>query len=87
MIIDILFVVGAISYAKAFFGQGTGPIHIDNVACRGTESALVQCRYLTVDNCVHADDAGVRCSPPGIIISAIQIFYILVTLINLLTAV
>ena len=50
------------------FDQGTGPIHIDNVTCIGTESVLVQCSHLTINNCTHADDAGVKCSPPGMII-------------------
>ena len=55
----------AISFSNAYFGQGTGPIHIDNVGCSGSESVLVQCNHLTIDNCVHAEDAGVRCSPPS----------------------
>ena len=52
-------------FSDAYFGQGTGPIHIDNVGCSGSESVLVQCNHLTINNCVHAEDAGVRCSPPG----------------------
>ena len=60
-----LFLAGAASYSNAFFGQGMGPIQIDNVGCSGSESVLVQCSHLTIHNCVHAEDAGVRCSPPG----------------------
>lgn len=71
------FTLGALSYSSAFFGQGTGPIQIDNVECSGSERALVQCTHLTIDNCVHAEDAGVRCGPPGacqitIIIAVVQ---------------
>ena len=57
--------LGAVSYTNAHFGQGTGPIQIDNVGCDGPESVLVQCYHLTIDDCVHAEDAGVRCGPPG----------------------
>ena len=60
--------IGARYFSNAFFGQGTGPIHIDNVTCIGSESVLVQCSHLTIHNCTHADDAGVRCIPPGMII-------------------
>ena len=27
----------------------------------GTETTLLSCRHRTIDNCVHAEDAGVRC--------------------------
>ena len=58
--------LGAQSFSGAYFGQGTGPIQIDNVACGGSESALVQCGHLTIDNCGHHEDAGARCTAPGI---------------------
>ena len=52
---------GAIARSRAFFGQGTVPILLDDVACVGTESRLIDCRYTAIDNCVHAEDAGVTC--------------------------
>ena len=54
---------GAIARSNAFFGQGTVPIMLDNVACVGTESRLLSCRYSSTHNCVHAEDAGVTCLP------------------------
>ena len=38
---------------------------LDNLRCRDTESRLVDCPHngLGVHNCVHSDDAGVRCLP------------------------
>ena len=41
-----------------------GPIHMDNVFCVGTESALFDCSFNGFDNhnCRHSEDAGVICS-------------------------
>ena len=56
--------LGAVSYFYAHFGQGTGPILLDNVACSGTESTLLQCGYSTPSSTdTHSEDAGARCQP------------------------
>ena len=49
----------------AYFGEGSGPIHLDNVHCFGTEQRLVGCpaNPVGVHNCFHYEDAGVRCQP------------------------
>ena len=50
-------------FRRAFFGRGTGPIHLDDVRCRGDETSLFGCRTRAVgtNNCRHNEDVGVRC--------------------------
>ena len=53
-----------ISYRRAFFAQGSGPIWLDNVDCIGNESTLASCGHLGVNiirSCGHWEDVGVRC--------------------------
>jgi len=56
---------GAIALFSATFGQGDGPIFLDNVACIGNESKLAECQHLGIasHNCTHTKDAAVVC--PG----------------------
>ena len=44
-----------------FRSQGTGPIHMDNVHCRGQEVRLSDCPHNTYHDCSHYEDAGVTC--------------------------
>ena len=48
----------------AIFGEGSGPIFLDDIRCNGTELQLVNCRNrgVGVHNCEHFEDAGVVCA-------------------------
>ncbi|NXY78051.1 LOX3B oxidase, partial [Glareola pratincola] len=50
----------------ARMGQGTGPIHINEVQCLGTEKSLWSCPFknITREDCKHTEDAAVRCNIP-----------------------
>ena len=45
----------------AEFGQGIGPIWMDDIHCRGTERALSHCIFTRNHDCGHWEDAGVVC--------------------------
>ncbi|XP_068704797.1 uncharacterized protein [Montipora foliosa] len=55
---------GAIrQYQSAYYGQGSGPIWLDNVDCAGGEASLSSCNHngWEIHNCFHDEDASVVC--------------------------
>ena len=54
-------------YGLSRFGQGTGTILMDNVACDGSEDQLWQCAFngWRLHNCVHIEDVSVSCYDPN----------------------
>ena len=55
-------------YGGAYFGQGSGPILLDNVTCTGSELTIAKCEHLGFNNtrsCSHSEDAGVTCYSEG----------------------
>ena len=56
------------SYRDSYFGNGTGQILFDEVACTSKEGSLLACRHRGIGGngdvssyCDHGDDAGVKC--------------------------
>ncbi|XP_066153612.1 uncharacterized protein [Euwallacea fornicatus] len=56
----------------AYFGQSNGPIWLDQVSCKGNETALEKCTHWDwgESNCDHSEDVGVICGGTGIYIEA-----------------
>ena len=48
---------------EAEFGEGSGPIWLDDVGCGGYEESIEECGHngWSVNDCGHHEDAGVRC--------------------------
>ena len=64
---------------RAGYGQGTGPVLLDNLNCGGREARLFDCRANPIGshNCIHSEDAGVICAPlfiPGPGTNAITLY-------------
>ena len=44
------------------FGEGTGPIWLDDLVCEGIELSLLDCEgNLNNHDCTHDEDVGIRC--------------------------
>ena len=68
------------AHGQAFFGQGSGPIHYDDVACNGSETRLADCSHpgIGIENCAHNEDAGVVCNNmQGELIKFVFVVYVL----------
>ena len=54
--------LGATEKTGAYFGSGSGPIHLDYVVCSGTEYNLTECQTGNeTRQSRHSEDVGVKC--------------------------
>ena len=58
-----MMMTGALARLNGAFGEGSGPIFLDDVMCSGLEYKVFDCmhRGLEIHNCHHSKDAGVAC--------------------------
>ena len=52
----------ATAQSGSAFGQGSGPISLNNVGCTGSETRLVDCSFSNnTVGCTHSNDASATC--------------------------
>jgi deleted-in-malignant-brain-tumors protein 1 len=55
---------GLVRY-NAYYGRGSGPVHLDNVFCYGGETNILQCSHsLNASEDTHNKDVGIECIIP-----------------------
>ena len=59
----LLHVDRGIPTRRAYFGEGSGPIHLSRAQCKSSDTILTDCRIdkTGINNCQHSEDAGVIC--------------------------
>ena len=58
----VVIFLGASGRREAYFGPGSGPIHLDYVVCSGTEYDLTDCQTGNgTRQSSHSEDVGVKC--------------------------
>ena len=58
------------------FSNGTGPIFLDQLDCRGTENTLLECNAFTsrgISICDHSQDVGIRCRGRSMVHGCVEI--------------
>ena len=57
---------GATAYTGAYFGEGSGLIHLTSMNCSGFEYDVAECetqKFNVGMNASHSQDVGVKCEP------------------------
>ncbi|XP_052236237.1 uncharacterized protein LOC127848005 isoform X4 [Dreissena polymorpha] len=47
------------------YGNGSGPVHIDQLHCDGAEASLDECLYVQNGQCSHSEDVSLLCNECG----------------------
>ena len=70
-----LCLAGAVPVFGGFFGEGSGPIFIDDAVCSGKESSLLNCPFSAIGlhDCDHTEDAGVKCEGIQLVLSSLDV--------------
>ena len=57
----------AIPTRRAYFGEGSGPIHLSKAQCSSRDTRLIDCDIdkTGINECEHNEDAGVICMGNG----------------------
>lgn len=52
---------------RAYYGDGTGAVWLDNLGCNGKENSVYECIRTTLCtyNLRNSEDAGIICKPLG----------------------
>ena len=68
----------------AEYGEGRGPIWMDNILCTEQDVVLEECDFAGwgIHNCGHSEDASVRCEGVASFNSACHIPYILLSYVT-----
>ena len=55
---------GAVAIGGAYYGEGSGPVVLRRMECKGTEGTIDNCSFEGPfhTNCGHSQDASVNCT-------------------------
>ena len=53
---------GAQYYRNSHYTVASGPVHIGNLQCTGSESSLLNCLHTKMQSCGYSHDSGVKCA-------------------------
>ncbi|XP_052683494.1 deleted in malignant brain tumors 1 protein-like isoform X2 [Crassostrea angulata] len=56
----------SVAYGNAAYGEGSGPIWLNNVICSGSETSIKECKHTGWRShyCDHSEDVSINCLPP-----------------------
>ncbi|XP_060557238.1 scavenger receptor cysteine-rich type 1 protein M130-like [Ruditapes philippinarum] len=52
-------------FTGALYGEGNGPVYIDQLFCDSSDAVLSDCQYLFLNECSHSRDVSIVCNECG----------------------